>query len=247
MVHRTIEARSSAREADAERLAGQCGAKLAIGEVHQEEIRIVLFEDREEVWDSQSRRHGLPLSFQGIDLRTGSGNLSRKQPLGKAIGSTATTVVDATAGFGHDACLLACMGWHVRAIERDPFIACMLQIAAEDVQRHPELQSRIADRLTVEYGDAELLLETSHADVIYLDPMFTGRRRKSALPKKPAQLLQVLAEPSDDEKLLASARSAAHRVVVKRPSDIEPMGMSPDLMFEGRQIRYDVYLNPSID
>lgn len=228
-------------------MAGQCGVRLAAGDVQQEEIRIVLFEDREEVWDSQSRHHGLPLSFHGIDLRTGSGNLSRKQPLGKAIGSAATTVVDATAGLGHDACLLACMGWQVTAIERDPFIACMLQIAVEDVQRHPELQSRIADRLTVKHGDAEVLLEASHADVIYLDPMFTGRRRKSALPKKPAQLLQALAEPSDDEKLLASARSTAHRVVVKRPSDIDPIGMSPDLIFEGRQVRYDVYLNPSID
>ena len=215
---------------------------LACGDLAEDEIRIVLCEDHEEVWDVRTRKHGMPLSFRDVDLRTGAGNLSRKQPLGRAVGVSASTVVDATAGLGHDACLLACMGWQVTAIERDPFIACMLRASVEDARRHAELWDRMGDWLEVRVGDAESILESCSPDVVYLDPMYTARRKKSALPRKPAQLLQALATASDDEALLQAALRSAPRVVVKRPNDGEPIGGTPTTAFAGRQVRYDVYL-----
>ena len=69
---------------------------------------------------------GFSVDFTGIDLRTGTGNLSRKQPLPRAIGKETKTVVDATAGLGHDAVLLACMGYDVIAVERSPIVAALL-------------------------------------------------------------------------------------------------------------------------
>jgi 16S rRNA (guanine1516-N2)-methyltransferase len=186
----------------------------------------------------------MPLSFQRIDRRVGAGNLSHKQPLGRAIGATAETIVDATAGLGHDACLLACMGWKVTAIERDPFIATMLSIAHHDAVRCAELWSVLRDGLTIRSGSAEAILESldPRPDVVFLDPMFCAKRRGSALPKKPAQVLQALAEVGEDEPLLTAARRAADRVVVKRPTGGPPIVGDPDLVFKGRLVRYDVYL-----
>ena len=42
--------------------------------------------------------------------------------------------------------------------------------------------------------------------------------------------------------LFEVARARARRVVVKRPRKGPPLGPTPDLQFEGRQVRYDVYL-----
>ena len=91
---------------------------VAVEHLHQVELFVLadlpvleddFLEDREELWDAQCRRHGMPLGFRDIDRRTGTGNLSHKQPIARAVGSGARMVADLTAGFGHDACLLACL------------------------------------------------------------------------------------------------------------------------------------------
>ncbi len=244
MPRRTVESRCPTRSADAERIATAACAEIRSDQIEEDEYRIVLFEDREELWDVTSRKRGMPLSFQRIDRRVGAGNLSRKQPLGRAIGSQAEFIIDATAGLGHDACLLACMGWRVTAIERDPFIAAMLTLARDDAVRCDELWAVLRNGLTIRTGSAETILTglESQPDVIYLDPMFTERRKGSALPKKPAQVLQALAAPGDDAALLAAARQVADRVVVKRPAGGPSISEPPDLEFKGRLVRYDVYL-----
>lgn len=252
MALRSVESRCPHRLSEAAAIAASCGAVHTSDPVVDDEYRIVLFEDREELWDIHARRHGMPLSFRGLDRRTGTGNLSRKQPLGRAIGSQATTVIDATAGLGHDAALIACMGWQVIGIERDPFLAAVLDVSLRDAARCDALQAMLDGRLAFHCADATETLPTMEADVVYLDPMFTGRRSRSALPKKPAQVLQALTippknshgtprTPEDDEALLAIARAAAPRVVVKRAAD-GPAIAPPDLVFAGRQVRYDVYL-----
>ena len=241
MAIRSVQSRCPDRVTEAAEMAALSGAKHSGDPIVDDEYRIVLFEDREELWDIHARRHGMPLSFRGLDRRTGAGNLSRKQPLGRAIGSKATVVIDATAGLGHDASLLACMGWQVIGIERDPFLAAALDLSLRDAARCDELQDMLSGQLEFHCGDATSMLPTMEADVVYLDPMFTGRRSRSALPKKPAQVLQALVDPGDDQTLLAAARDRATRVVVKRPSD-GPAIAEPDLIFPGRQVRYDVYL-----
>ncbi len=242
MGRRTVEARAHGRRDEAAALAERSRCELGKGPIQDDEFRIVLFDDREELWDAASRRRGMLLSFRSLDRRTGAGNLSRKQPLGKAIGSAAELVIDATAGLGHDAALLSCMGWRVTAIEQDPFIATLLELSRADGRRDPDLWAMLEPGLSIHRGDAVQVLETMRADTIYLDPMFTERRKSSALPKKPAQILQALASTGDDVALLSAARRAAPRVVVKRPSDGPPILDDPDLVFSGRLVRYDVYL-----
>jgi 16S rRNA (guanine1516-N2)-methyltransferase len=241
MAIRSVESRCPARVAEAAELAVTAGAAHTDDPIVPDEYRIVLFEDREELWDIHTRRHGMPLSFRALDRRVGAGNLSHKQPIGKAIGPKAKSVIDATAGFGHDASLLACMGWRVTAIERDAFLAAAARLSLQDAARCEDLRVMLEGRLSVRHGDATAMLPGMAADVVYLDPMFVGRRKRSALPKKPAQTLQALVDVGGDDSLLAAARACADRVVVKRPID-GPLLAEPNLVFKGRLVRYDVYL-----
>lgn len=245
MVVRSIEARHPSRLDEARLLASESGVDVVDGPLSGDEYRIVLLEDREELWDAQCRRHGMPLGFRDIDRRTGTGNLSHKQPIARAVGSGARMVADLTAGFGHDACLLACMGWDVTAIERDPFIATILSLSVEDTRRDPALASDLDGRLRMHRGEALdwLVGMQTPPDVIYLDPMYE-LKRGSALPRKRAQVLQAVVEgESNGVRLLEAARNAVRRVVVKRPADGQPLGGPVDLVFTGRQVRYDVYLS----
>ena len=189
---RSVESRCPQRVEEAKQLALLADAVHSSSSMTTDEYRIVLFDDREELWDCRTRKHGMALSFRSVDRRVGAGNLSHKQPLGRAIGSKAQIIVDATAGFGHDASRLACMGWDVIGIERDHFLSVVLKLSLEDVARCDELQTLLSGRLSFLHGDATTVLNTLNPDVIYLDPMFTPRKKRSALPKKPAQYFKPL-------------------------------------------------------
>ncbi|BAM05121.1 class I SAM-dependent methyltransferase [Phycisphaera mikurensis] len=166
-------------------------------------------------------------------------------------------VLDATAGLGEDAWLLASAGCRVTALERNPVVLALLQDAlARAADREPET----AERLTVrgaEALDALLALaagpEADRPDVVALDPMFPLGRR--ATERKPMRVLRMLEEAAadragsadDEPALLAAARAAARRrVAVKRPGKAPPLaGQEPDVVFPGRAVRHDVYLTPA--
>ncbi|MCZ6834482.1 MAG: class I SAM-dependent methyltransferase [Planctomycetota bacterium] len=189
---------------------------------------------------------GYTVDFSDIDLRTGPGNLSRKQPLAKAIGKDTQTVVDATAGLGHDAFLLACMGFEVMAVERSPVIGRLLQDGLRRALESPVHAERLKDRLQVTIGDAKAFLESmkTKPDVVYVDPMYPPKRKQSALAKKHIRLVRDIVGNDEDAESLAQAalRIAQRRVVVKRPNHAPPLLDEPDLQFKGKLVRYDVYL-----
>lgn len=192
-----------------------------------------------------------------IDTTTGPGR-SLRQPLLRAVGLRKgdpyrPRVLDATAGLGEDAWLLASMGCVVWAVERHVIVAAMLRDAVERAGRdRPE----VGARLHVVDDDSASLLERIAAgdfsaggvdrleppEVVYLDPMFPpGRKTKE---RKPMRLLRWLAGGDlDAEALLPLARRAARRrVVVKRAPRAEPLGgEAPVTTHRGRGVRYDVY------
>ena len=89
---------------------------------------------------------------------------------------------------------------------------------------------------------AELLAAGVKSDVIYLDPMFPGRRKK-ALPNKRMQYLNMLlgeSEPFDASLLELARQRARNRVVLKRRLK-DPELLAPDWALKGRSVRYDVY------
>ena len=170
------------------------------------------------------------------------------QMIAKAVGiqpGIRPTVVDATAGLGRDAFVLAKLGCALTLIERQPLIAALLEDgmsrALADVEVGP-----IVAQMRLLCGNAIELLDDwigEKPQVIYLDPMFP-QRDKSAQVKKEMRLFRPLAGADDDapELLAAALALATHRVVVKRPRKAPALaGESPGYALEGKSSRFDVY------
>ncbi len=188
---------------------------------------------------------GVRTDFTSLDIRTGAGNCSRRQPLGRAVGRESVRVVDATAGLAGDTVLLACMGYHVVAIERSPVLAAVIAdglARARDVAGFAEMVNRIELRV----GDArELFSSISEIDAVYVDPMFPPKRRASALPPKSVQVIRaIVGDDIDSTELVAAAQRAARRVAVKRPKYASPLAGEPSHTIESKLVRYDVYIAP---
>lgn len=168
------------------------------------------------------------------------------QPLVRAMGKKPRDIVDATAGMGQDSIALAVFGFQVTAYERSGTIAALLQNGVQRMQQDRELGALLGDRLQVIQGDSIQTLPRlqSPPQVIYLDPMYPPKRRKSALAKKEIQLLRALVGDDMDATLLyqTAMRCAGDRVVVKRPHYAEPIADRPDMSYEGKLVRFDVYL-----
>ena len=208
-------------------------------------LRLVRSAEGVALHDANDGTRPFRIDLTTFDVRTGAGNLSRKQPLVRAIGDHNSTVIDATAGFGHDAALMALLGWHVTAIERHPTVAALLEDAVERARIDPEFGPRYDGRLTVRSGDAiTLLAELPPADVVYVDPMYPPKKRRSALPPKAAQLLRRLVGDDDDAATLVTAARAAarQRVVVKRPVHAPPLAGTPSHTITSKLVRYDVHI-----
>lgn len=175
----------------------------------------------------------------------------RHQPLARAIGlkgAAAPLVVDATAGLGRDAFVLACLGCTVRLVERSPIIAALLRDGLQRAAQDPEIGSLVAERLRLYVADGREYLrrlqEDQWPDVVYLDPMYP-RHPKSALVKKEMRFLrQLVGADEDAPDLLAAAMACARRrVVVKRPRPAPTlMGPPPAVQITAPNTRFDVYL-----
>ena len=178
-----------------------------------------------------------PLRLDAVGMRR---NFSGRDLLARSIGRRCRSVVDATAGFGHDAFHLFHLGKRVIAIERSPVVAVMLADAIDRL-----VPSERSDSLQLICDDAgRRITQCDSPDVIYLDPMFPDRRGRSALAGKESQILRTLVGDDEDaDSLLHVARSVAlQRVVVKRPAWAGPLESEPDLEYRGRAVRYDAYL-----
>lgn len=158
------------------------------------------------------------------------------------------SILDATAGLGRDAFVLAALGATLTLVERNPTVAALLADARLRALADPDTAAAAA-RTEIVCADARNLWPPASGtrfDVIYLDPMYPGRG-KTALAKKELQLLRELAGPdADADELLAPAlANAQRRVVVKRPLKAPPLaGREPSLRFAGTTARFDVYLVP---
>ena len=175
----------------------------------------------------------------------------RSQPLARAVGlkgNAAPTVVDATAGLGRDAFVLACLGCTVRLLERSPIMAALLRDGLQRARQDPELGSLVAERLSLELADGQewlrRLAPEQQPDVVYLDPMYPHRRKTALVSKEMRLLRQVAGADPDAPALLNAALGCARRrVVVKRPRLAPPLvGPPPTLRITAPNTRFDVYL-----
>lgn len=171
------------------------------------------------------------------------------QLVAKAVGLQKTRamlhVVDATAGLGQDAFVLASLGCRVTLFERNPVIHALLSDGLARAALNLDCAAIVERMRLLEGSSIDWLTrpDIEAADVVYLDPMFP-HRDKSALVKKEMQVFRtIVGDDADSGQLLAGAlERARYRVVVKRPRKAPAIeGPEPTTRLEGKSSRYDVY------
>ena len=174
----------------------------------------------------------------------------RGQHLARAIGLKKhphPVVVDATAGLGRDAFVLATLGCRVTMLERSAVIAALLRDGLQHARdADDEAVRNIAQQMQLEDVDAISWLESNRAtaDVIYLDPMFPGRKKSAQVKKEMRFFQDIVGRDVDSGELLYAALDAARqRVVMKRPvRSGYAAERRPDFSITGKTTRYDIYL-----
>ncbi|WP_407924215.1 16S rRNA (guanine(1516)-N(2))-methyltransferase RsmJ [Biostraticola tofi] len=172
----------------------------------------------------------------------------RGEAVAKAVGvrgKALPDVVDATAGLGRDAFVLASLGCRVRMFERHPVVAALLADGLDRAYKSVEMGGWMRERLTLLHCSSldALANVQPRPDVVYLDPMYP-HRQKSALVKKEMRVFQSLVGADDDaDALLVPARAlAVRRVVVKRPDYAPPLaGIVAHAQVSTKNHRFDIY------
>lgn len=185
----------------------------------------------------------------GHRFRSGEG---RKQDLPKAVGFSSGTipdVVDATAGLGRDAFLLASLGARVTLIERSETMHALLLEGLERARAEGGRHAETVSRMTLVHGDSCVLLPQMKPQVILIDPMHPPRD-KTALVKKEMRLIRdIVGTDADSVQLMQVALEAAqNRVVLKWPLRADPMAgvRKPSHQILGKSTRYDVFVKAKI-
>ena len=177
--------------------------------------------------------------------RSGGGS---RQMIARAAGLRAGErpfVLDATAGLGRDAFVLAGLGCEVALIERHPLIAALLEDGLRRARADPAT-APIAARMRLHVGNALVSMQNWRGEapqLIYLDPMFPAREKRALVKKEMRAFRSLVGNDDDAPALLAAALSlASHRVVVKRPRQAPVLGgLAPGYALEGKSSRFDVY------
>jgi len=176
-------------------------------------------------------------------------NLTIRQPLAKAIGikqGVRPSVLDATAGLGQDAFVLACLGCQVSMCERSPVLHSLLEDGLDRAAREEKTMEIVSNRMKLLYEDSKIYLHDAPRifNTIYLDPMYP-HRTSSALNKLEMRVIRdLVGDDEDSEMLLKLALSAAkNRVVVKRPKWAKELSdLNPSFVVPMKNSRYDIYL-----
>ena len=176
----------------------------------------------------------------------------RGQEIAKAVGlkhGFSPHVLDATAGLGRDAFLLASLGCQVTMMERMPIVAALLEDGLERARLNMEVNALIGDKMALIHASSlQDMALSQQPDVVYLDPMYP-HKEKSALVKKEMRIFQSLVGADlDADGLLAPALALAkYRVVVKRPSYAPPLdNKTPSTSIKMKKNRFDVYVKQAI-
>lgn len=188
------------------------------------------------------------VDFSDARLNYRVGSSAKNQNIVKAIGIKGAGrphVLDATAGLGKDAYLLASLGCEVQMLERSIVVHALLEDGLRRALNGNAQIAAAAKNMHLQNTDFLHVAPTSEQfDVVYLDPMFPARN-KSARVKKDMYLLQkLLGHEENDAALLPMALPLARkRVVVKRGKQSPWLtSEKPDIEFRGSSSRYDVYL-----
>ncbi|MGB7318350.1 MAG: class I SAM-dependent methyltransferase [Planktotalea sp.] len=178
-------------------------------------------------------------------LRFGGG---RGQDLPKAMGLRAgktPKIIDATAGLGRDAFLLASLGAEVTMIERSAQMHALLLDGMARAKAEGGEFAGITARMRLLHGDAKDLLPGLGGEAILIDPMHPPRKNSALVKKELRQVREIVGTDEDAADLLRVAlQSASKRVVLKWPAKADPIeGVRPcSHQIIGKSTRYDVFM-----
>ncbi|HXI08790.1 MAG: class I SAM-dependent methyltransferase [Bradyrhizobium sp.] len=172
----------------------------------------------------------------------------RGHPLVRAAGikkDHIPVIVDATAGLGRDAFLLASAGAAVTLIERSPEVHALLKDALARASDESAELAEVVSRMTLLQGDARTLLPDLRPDVVIVDPMHPPRRSTALVKQEMRQLGAIVGADEDADELMRTALAAAReRVVLKWPLRAPPLldAPKPSHRLTGKTVRYEVFV-----
>ncbi len=167
--------------------------------------------------------------------------INLKSPLAQPL-----MALDATAGLGRDSILLALAGFEVTMLERNPYLAVILNYLLTTFAKE-------LPWLKMVYASSYEFLNTTATqyDVVYLDPMFMDN--KHAKSKKDLQIIDYLVGMVEDAaggvtddmgQLFALAKNhCRNRIIVKRDNKQATLITTPKPTYSksGKTVRFDVY------
>lgn len=208
---------------------------------HEMLVKATRFRKKEKTLDFRRQREDTAGSPCALKKALGMAEADAREAQSRRL-----SVLDATAGMGEDALILAAAGFEVELAEQDPIIHLLLEDTITRAREGEETYLRqLVSRMHLVEGNSIPWMRAAHPgcwDLIYLDPMFP-ERRKSALVKKKFQLLHYLECPAADEQELLQAAIGARprKIVIKRPlKGPDLAGQKPSYRIPGKAIRYDV-------
>ncbi len=194
------------------------------------------------------------VDFQDAALLYRKASFGKHQGLAKAVGLNKHEpmhVLDATAGLGRDAFILASMGCKITMIEQSPIIYSLI---FDGFKRAAEAEDQglndILQRMSLHHANSQDWFEEisqgkqAKPDVIYLDPMFPPISKKANVKKDIGLLQEVLGFDENDDNPLKMAKGCAkHRIVVKRPgSKFNKGSVKPSFVVPGKTAHFEVFV-----
>ncbi len=258
-----IVCNAAERLAQAQQLASDLGVALlqnAAPVTLAEPAQVLLFDTQGLSLQTTGRKAPGPIQ---VDFTSGGSDHRRKfgggkgQMVAKAVGlkgSFRPQIVDATAGLGGDAFVLATLGCRMTLLERSPVVYALLADGLQRGRQWALTEDRelvgILDAMTLVPADAQQYLTDlsqqsieRRPDVVYLDPMFPERIKSASVKKEMAAFHTLVGRDEDAVNLLELALAVArYRVVVKRPTKAPLLADYPcSYQLEGKSTRFDIY------
>lgn len=176
------------------------------------------------------------LNYQRRGLR------GKNELLAKALGYAkgVRRVLDLSAGMGIDAVFMTQLGFQVTSVERSQLLFVLLN---EALSRAPELQPKLQFVAADSYEYLRSSESSREVDAIFFDPMYP-HKKKTALPKQEMVVFRELVGHDEDaSRVLEEAMKwPVSRIVVKRPLGAEELLPGVRHAYEGKVVRYDVYM-----
>ncbi|WP_049237297.1 class I SAM-dependent methyltransferase [Moraxella canis] len=154
------------------------------------------------------------------------------------------TVLDGTAGFGHDALILASSGAQVTLCESNPVMALLLYYEYHTMAQVANWQGLLG-RMDIIYNNTSEM--TGEFDCVYLDPMFPKDSYKAKVNKQMQALHDLAAPPTQSEAHQLFCQSMdmlkpSGKLIIKRPIGAPYFDQqSPDHSIQNEALRFDRY------